>query len=74
MNPGDLVVRIWLRKPLWDMIGIIVDKTFEVIPTGGAEWRYAILWNTKRLIPASEGNDKFGSWTEKEFKVIDEYR
>ena len=35
MKVGDLVVRRWLGKPLWEMIGIIITKEF--VPKNLAE-------------------------------------
>ena len=72
MKVGDLVVRIWCNKPHWEMIGIIIDKTFKVRPSGGAEWRYAIKWSKK--VFEHPGGDKFGQWSEREIEVINAIR
>ena len=70
MRPGDLVVRRWLGKPLWDMIGLIVSCDFVPKTNGGAEWLYGIKWNKQH----SGVPDPFGKWREDEFEVINESR
>lgn len=46
MKIGDLVIRIWCGKPMFDMIGIIVDKKYYNNPLelGDGEWKYQISW------------------------------
>ena len=73
MKPGDLVVRIWIDKPKWDMIGLIVSKDFVCKTNGGAEWIYGIKWNKRDFAPIGEPNP-FGKWKEGEFEVINESR
>ena len=72
MNIGDLVVRIWCDKPLWSMIGIIVEKKFQPVPSGGAGWRYGIHWSEQA--PWGGVSNNLGAWTSEEFMVLDEGR
>ena len=73
MKPGDLVVRIWLDKPKWDMIGIIISRKSFSNLTGGTKWLYGIKWNNRHFI--RQGTvDQYGSWSEQEFEVINEAR
>tara|TARA_B100001250_G_C19753090_1_gene768751 strand:+ start:193 stop:417 length:225 start_codon:yes stop_codon:yes gene_type:complete len=74
MKIGDLVVRIWCDKPLYDMIGIIIEKSFQPKPSGGAEWKYGILWNKKSFLSVDDPSNCLGSWVSQEFKVINESR
>jgi len=72
---GDLVVRIWLGQPKWDMIGIIVSSNFNSDSLYGPEWIYGIKWNKQEEIPKlSSSTYPFGQWTEKEIEVISESR
>ena len=73
MKVGDLVVRIWLNRPYWEMVGIIISRDFIPKSSGGAEWVYGVKWNKRDFAPAGETNP-FGQWTKKEIKVISENR
>ena len=71
MRVGDLVVRMWLGKPKWDMIGLVIFRQ-EHGPLSETRWSYGIKWNT----PSSlyRGERQFGKWTKKEVGVISERR
>ena len=72
MKVGDLVVRVWNGKPLWEMIGIIVEERRTLKQSGGADFHYAVKWsNTDRMAPAG-ASDPFGSWSMQEIEVIRE--
>ena len=73
MKVGDLVVRIWNGKPLWEMVGIIIEENFRMKDSGGAEWIYSIKWSNDRTLVKGFGlGDEFGSWTSGEIEVINE--
>ncbi len=65
MKVGDLVVRIWCKKPVWSQVGLIIEKK----DISGYRWLYAIKWNVQN--PLSTLGDMAVKWDESEFKVID---
>ena len=73
MKPGDLVVRTWGSQTYWKMIGIIISRKFMPKNSGGAEWIYGIMWS-QRDFASNDVNNPFGTWSDKEFKVINESR
>ena len=66
MQVGDLVVRWWNDKPLWSMVGIIVEKRQSEIRREPSD-RFIVHWTNHPVI-------KDALWSGCELRKISEVR
>ena len=75
MKVGDLVVRIWHGRKMWDMVGLIVDKEFILRDSGGGDWKFVVDWGGRMLATLpTEWQSGLPRWSAVEIEVISESR
>ena len=68
MKPGDLVVRIWLGKRWWNMLGIIISVHDD-------NEKYNVLWWVDGQLTTGISHYKSmcsSAWSAQEMEVINE--
>ena len=66
MQIGDLVVRWWHDKPMWDMVGIIIEKRQSEMQRERPD-RFIVYWTNQPV-------RKDALWSDKEIRKISEVR
>ena len=76
MKIGDLVIRIWYGRKMWDMIGIIINKQYinNHLELGDGEWKFEVDWGEidTMILSSNTSWPRMLLWDEKEIEVISE--